>query len=32
MEKELKIYTVKELCEGFTYSDVDGKGVVWLSW
>ena len=26
MEKELKIYTVKELCEGFTYSDVDGKG------
>jgi len=27
MEKKLKIYTVKELCEGFTYSNVDGKGL-----
>lgn len=31
MEKELKIYTVKELCEGFTYSDVDGKGLYGLA-
>lgn len=31
MEKKLKIYTVKELCEGFTYSDVDGKGLYGLA-
>ena len=31
MEKELKIYTVKELCEGFTYSNVDGKGLYGLA-
>lgn len=31
MEKELKIYTVKELCEGFTYSDLDGKALYGLA-
>lgn len=31
MEKELKIYTVKELCEGFTYSELDGKGLYGLA-
>ena len=30
METELKEYTVKELCEGFTYSKVDGKGLYGL--
>ena len=28
---ELKEYTVKELCEGFTYSKVDGKGLYGLA-
>ena len=27
MEAILKEYTIKELCEGFTYSDLDGKGL-----
>lgn len=31
MEAILKQYTVKELCEGFTYSDIDGKGLYGLS-
>ncbi len=31
METELKEYTVKELCEGFTYSDLDGKGLYGLA-
>lgn len=31
MEATLKQYTVKELCEGFTYSDLDGKGLYGLS-
>ena len=31
METELKIYTVKELCEGFSYSETDGKGLYGLS-
>ena len=26
MKPELKIYTVKELCEGFSYSETDGTG------
>lgn len=31
MKAELKIYTVKELCEGFTYSELDGKGLYGLA-
>lgn len=31
METELKVYTVKELCEGFSYSETDGKGLYGLS-
>ena len=31
MEATLHIYTVKELCEGFTYSDLDGKGLYGLA-
>lgn len=31
METELKIYTVKELCEGFAYSETDGKGLYGLA-
>lgn len=31
METELKVYTVKELCEGFSYSDTDGKGLYGLA-
>ena len=31
MEAILKEYTIKELCEGFTYSDLDGKGLYGLS-
>lgn len=31
METELKEYTVKELCEGFTYSKADGKGLYGLA-
>lgn len=31
METELKEYTIKELCEGFTYSDLDGKGLYGLA-
>ena len=31
MEAKLQEYTVKELCEGFTYSDLDGKGLYGLS-
>ena len=31
MEAELNIYTVKELCDGFLYSDLDGKGLYGLS-
>ena len=31
MEPKLKVYTVKELCEGFTYSDIDGKGLYGLA-
>ncbi len=31
METELKEYTVKELCEGFTYSELDGKGLYGLA-
>ena len=26
METELKVYTVKELCEGFSYSETDEIG------
>lgn len=31
MEAELHTYTVKELCEGFTYSELDGKGLYSLA-
>lgn len=31
MEAELHKYTVKELCDGFLYSDLDGKGLYGLS-
>ena len=31
MNTELKEYTVKELCEGFTYSELDGKGLYGLA-
>ena len=31
MEAELQEYTVKELCEGFTYSELDGKGLYGLA-
>ena len=31
MEAILKEYTIKELCEGFAYSDVDGKGLYGLA-
>ena len=31
MEVELKKYTIKELCEGFTFSQIDGKGLYGLA-
>ncbi len=31
MKAELHTYTVKELCEGFTYSELDGKGLYGLA-
>ena len=31
MKPELKIYTVKELCEGFSYSETDGQGLYGLA-
>lgn len=31
MEATLHEYTVKELCEGFTYSELDGKGLYGLA-
>ena len=31
MEATLHTYTVKELCEGFTYSELDGKGLYGLA-
>lgn len=31
MEATLQTYTVKELCEGFTYSELDGKGLYGLA-
>lgn len=31
METTLKEYTVKELCEGFTFSNTDGKGLYGLA-
>lgn len=31
MKPELNIYTVKELCEGFSYSETDGKGLYGLA-
>ncbi len=31
MEAKLHTYTVKELCEGFTYSELDGKGLYGLA-
>ncbi len=31
MTPELRTYTVKQLCEGFTYSELDGKGLYGLA-
>ena len=31
MKATLHTYTVKELCEGFTYSELDGKGLYGLA-
>ena len=31
MKPTLHTYTVKELCEGFTYSELDGKGLYGLA-
>ena len=31
MKAILKEYTIKELCEGFTFSEFDGKGLYGLS-
>ena len=31
MKTEVKKYTVKELCEGFSYSETDGKGLYGLA-
>lgn len=31
MQTELKQYTVAEICDGFTYSELDGKGLYGLS-
>lgn len=31
MEAKSHTYTVKELCEGFTYSELDGKGLYGLA-
>ena len=31
MKVELKKYTIKELCEGFTFSQIDGKGLYGLA-
>ena len=30
MKTELKTYTVKELCEGFEYNELEGKGLYGL--
>ena len=31
MKTELKTYTVKELCEGFVYNKLEGKGLYGLN-
>ena len=31
MKTELKNYTVKELCEGFVYNELEGKGLYGLN-
>ena len=31
MKTELKTYTVKELCEGFVYNELEGKGLYGLN-
>ena len=30
METTLQVYTVKQICEGFTYSETDNKGLYGL--
>ena len=31
MKTELKIYTVEEICDGFEYNELEGKGLHGLS-
>ena len=31
MKAERKIYTVEEICKGFTYNEAEGKGLFGLS-
>ena len=31
MKTELKKYTVKEMCEGFVYNELEGKGLYGLN-
>ena len=31
MKTELKTYTVKEMCEGFVYNELEGKGLYGLN-
>lgn len=31
MKTQLKTYTVKEICEGFVYNELEGKGLFGLS-
>ena len=31
MKTELKTYTVKQICEGFVYNELEGKGLFGLS-
>ena len=31
METTLQVYTVKQICEGFTYSETDNKGLYGLA-
>ena len=28
MKTELKIYTVEEICDGFEYNELEGKGLI----
>ena len=31
MKTELKIYTVEQICDGFEYNELEGKGLYGLS-